>query len=254
MNILAANWKMHKTREETRAFFRRFLELYQPTATHHLHTLIAPPYTSIETALGMARNTPLWIGAQNVHQEEQGAYTGEISLPMLQDLGVHFVIVGHSERRKYFHETDELIARKLHRVLDAGLWAILCVGETLQEREAGEAERVVQKQVEAALTPLDANHIPRLIVAYEPVWAIGTGVPARPEDAEAMHRFIRSLLSRRFGEDGEAVPLLYGGSVKPENFSAFAQMPHIHGALVGGASLDPERFWKLHEILLDATG
>ncbi|MCF6192636.1 MAG: triose-phosphate isomerase, partial [Candidatus Hydrothermae bacterium] len=121
---------MHKTREETRAFFRRFLSLYQPTSTQHVHTLIAPPYTSIETALGMARNTPLWIGAQNVHHEEQGAFTGEISMPMLQDLGVHFVIVGHSERRKYFQETDSVIARKLHRVLDAGLWAILCVGET----------------------------------------------------------------------------------------------------------------------------
>jgi triosephosphate isomerase len=245
VNILAANWKMHKTREETRAFFRRFLELYQPTATHHLHTLIAPPYTSIETALGMARNTPLWIGAQNVHQEEQGAYTGEISLPMLQDLGVHFVIVGHSERRKYFHETDELIARKLHRVLDAGLWAILCVGETLQEREAGEAERVVQKQVEAALTPLDANHIPRLIVAYEPIWAIGTGRTATREAIAATHAMLRRYIE---------APILYGGSVKPGNAAELFAQPDVDGGLIGGASLDARSFSAIMRAAASAAG
>ena len=241
MRILAANWKMHHGVGDTIRFFEAFRQRYR--ALPGIATWVVPPLISIPKALEV-RPEGVKIGAQNVHEEEKGAFTGEISLPMLVELGVDFVIVGHSERRKFFCETDARINRKLHRTLPV-LLTILCVGETLEERRAGQAKSVVLSQVDAALEGISREHLANLVIAYEPVWAIGTGVPATPEDARAMHRAIREHLLDRFGV---AVPVLYGGSVKPGNAEGFARVPEVAGALIGGASLDPESFWAIHEV------
>lgn len=245
MRILAANWKMHHGPRETVRFFETFSGIWKPLPG--LATWVAPPFVSLRDALE-SRPDGVKIGAQNVHEEEKGAFTGEISLPMLVELGVDFVIVGHSERRKFFCETDARINRKLHRTLPV-LPTILCVGETLEERRAGQAEAVVLAQVDAALEGIAREHLARLVIAYEPVWAIGTGVPATPEDARAMHRRVREHLLEGWGVE---VPVLYGGSVKPENAEGFAKIPEVAGALIGGASLNPESFWAIHEVFAHA--
>jgi len=245
MRILVANWKMHHGVGGTARFFDTFRRLHKPLPG--IATWVAPPFVSIPKALEV-RPEGVNIGAQNVHEEEKGAFTGEISLPMLMELGVDFVIVGHSERRKFFCETDERINRKLHRTLPV-LPTILCVGETLEERRAGGAKTVVLSQVDAALEGLAREHLANLVIAYEPVWAIGTGVAATPEDARTMHRAIREHLLDRFGVE---VPVLYGGSVQPGNAEGFARVPEVAGALIGGASLDPESFWAIHEVFYHA--
>jgi len=215
--LIAGNWKMFKTQEETRAFCAAF------TPTEGVEAVICPPFTS----LGAAVYSGLTVFAQNVHWEPDGAFTGEISVGMLQELGVAGAIVGHSERRQYFGETDETTARRAAAALAAGLRVIACVGESEQEREAGETEAVLRRQV-SALAP----H-PQLVIAYEPVWAIGTGKTATPEIAQEAHAFIKSLLD---------APVLYGGSVKPDNAKVLLSQPAVDGALVGGASLDVESF------------
>lgn len=245
MRILAANWKMHHGPRETRSFFQVFRDRWK--ALPGIETWMAPPFVSLQVALE-ARPEGVKIGAQNVHEEEKGAFTGEISLPMLLEVGVDFVIVGHSERRKFFCETDERIQKKLARTLPV-LPTILCVGETLEERRAGKAEEVVLRQLDLALEGIPVEHWKHLVVAYEPVWAIGTGVPATPEDAQVMHRRIRDHLRAKGRRD---VPVLYGGSVKPENAEGFARIPEVAGALIGGASLDPESFWAMHEVFAHA--
>jgi triosephosphate isomerase len=215
--LIAGNWKMFKTQAETRAFCAAF----EPPAG--VDVVICPPYTS----LGVAAESSLTVFAQNVHWAADGAFTGEISVAMLQELGVAGAIVGHSERRQYFGETDETTARRADAALAAGLRVIACVGELEAEREAGETETVLRRQV-SALSPHE-----NLVVAYEPVWAIGTGKTATPEIAEEAHAFIKSLLD---------APVLYGGSVKPENAAELLAQPAVDGALVGGASLDPDSF------------
>ncbi len=241
MRILAANWKMHHGVEDTVRFFEAFRRHYRPLPG--IATWVAPPFISIPKALEV-RPQGVRIGAQNVHEEEKGAFTGEVSLPMLVELGVEFVIVGHSERRRLFCETDERIRKKLQRTLPV-LPTILCVGETLEERRAGQAKAVVLSQVDAALEGIPQEHLSHLVIAYEPVWAIGTGVPATPEDARTMHRAIREHLLSRFGVE---IPVLYGGSVKPQNAGDFARVPEVAGALIGGASLEAESFWAIHEV------
>jgi len=219
--LIAGNWKMFKGLTETRAF----LEAFEPPAG--VDVVLCPPYASLAAAVESGRT----IYAQNVHWEPSGAYTGEIAPEMLLELGVHGAIVGHSERRQLFGETDEMVARRARAALEAGLGVIACVGETLEQRESGDTELVLKIQVEAISFAAGAH--PNLVLAYEPVWAIGTGRTATPELAREAHAFVKEILDR---------PVLYGGSVKPENAGELLAQPGIDGALVGGASLDPDSF------------
>jgi triosephosphate isomerase len=222
--LIAGNWKMHKGPEETAHFCRRLREHARPA---EVDVVVCPPYASLATAVQMLAGTDVAVAAQNVHWEAEGAFTGEVSAPMLRELGVYGTIVGHSERRQHFGETDEAVARRAHAALGAGLSVIACVGETESEREAGETEDVLRRQV--SVLEADEN----LVVAYEPVWAIGTGKTATPELAQEAHAFVKSLLD---------VPVLYGGSVKPDNAAELLGQPDVDGALVGGASLEVESF------------
>ena len=236
--LIAANWKMHKTVSEAVAFARELSASLGRLEA--VEAAIAPPYPAL-AALGAAlADGPVALAAQNVHAEPQGAFTGEVSVGMLAELGCRYVIVGHSERRALFGETDEWIAKKLAAVQAAGMRPILCVGESLEQREAGRTEEVVGGQLEASLVGADPAR--ELVVAYEPVWAIGTGKTATPEMAQEVHAFARERLAGRFGGPADAIRILYGGSVKPENAAALLAQPDIDGGLVGGASLDPASF------------
>jgi triosephosphate isomerase len=221
--LIAGNWKMFKGLAETADFCRALRE----ADLGDVDAAVCPPYTSLATAVQALADTEIGVFAQNVHWEPEGAYTGEISAGMLLELGVYGAIVGHSERRQYFGETDESVARRVSAALAAGLHVIACVGETEAEREAGETEAVLRRQVSV----LEADE--SLVIAYEPVWAIGTGKTATPEIAQEAHAFIKSLRD---------LPVLYGGSVKPENAAELAARPDVDGALVGGASLELESF------------
>jgi triosephosphate isomerase len=239
--VMAANWKMYKTPDETRAFFRDFLPL---VAGHERDEIVVcPPYTDVDAAIASARGSNVSIGVQNVHWKADGAYTGEISAPMLTCLGVTHVIVGHSERRQYFGETDDTVNLRLKTALESGLTAICCVGEVLEEREAGLTDDVLRRQCVRAFHAISAKKADKLVVAYEPVWAIGTGKTATPELAAEAHAVIRSEAGEVFGgEFAAGLRILYGGSVKPENVSSLMAQEEIDGALVGGASLDPKSF------------
>ena len=223
--LIAGNWKMYKRPSETAEFCVDLKRLLADL--EGVDVAVCPPFTSLAVAVQILAGTEIAVAAQNVHWELEGAYTGEISAPMLRELGVYGAIVGHSERRQLFCETDETVAKRTRAALDAGLSVIACVGETEAEREAGETEEVLRRQVSV----LEAED--NLVVAYEPVWAIGTGKTATPEIAQEAHAFIKSLLE---------VPVLYGGSVKPENAAELLALPDVDGALVGGASLDVESF------------
>jgi triosephosphate isomerase (TIM) len=238
--VVAANWKMHKTVAETGAFLDRFLPDISELAGAEL--FICPPFPSLATAVERCRRSEVRVAAQNMHQEPQGAFTGEVSAPMLTELGVDGVILGHSERRQLFAESDEALARKVPAALDAGLVPILCVGETEEERDAGDMGTVLRRQVQADLAALADDALSEVVIAYEPIWAIGTGRNATPEQAVEAIAFIRSLVSGRDPEAGEAVRILYGGSVKPDNGAELISQRDVDGALVGGASLDPEDF------------
>jgi len=242
--LSAANGKMYKTAGAARRFAQDFLYRLQ-TASTTAQIVIAPPFTLIETMRNALAGSPVRVAAQNVHAEPQGAFTGEISVPMLVDAGCSHVILGHSERRQIFGETDAEIAPKLAAVQRAGLRPILCVGETLAEREAGRTDAVVQRQLEGSLANADPARAADLIVAYEPVWAIGTGRTATPQLAQEAHEAIRKRLAEHFGEAAQAIRILYGGSVKPDNARALLAEADIDGALVGGASLDPESFYAI---------
>jgi triosephosphate isomerase len=238
---MAANWKMYKTPDETRDFFRDFLPLVSGHTRDEI--VVCPPYTDVATALEATRGSNVSIGVQNVHWKADGAYTGEISAPMLLCLGVTHVLVGHSERRQYFGETDDTVNLRLKTALESGLVPICCVGEVLEEREAGLTEDVLRRQCVRAFHAISAKKAAKLIVAYEPVWAIGTGKTATPELASEAHAVIRREAAEVFGEQFAAqLRILYGGSVKPENVSSLMSQEEIDGALVGGASLDPKSF------------
>lgn len=236
--ILAGNWKMHKNREECRAFFKAFKE--KVTKPDGLDIMIAAPYTQLETAKEEA-DPATWILAQNVHFEDKGAFTGEVSAAMLKELGVSGTLIGHSERRQYFGETDATVAKKTKAALAAGLSAIVCIGETLEQREAGQMEDVLSTQLKQGLDGV--SYDPALVIAYEPVWAIGTGKTATPEQAQSAHAFIRGQLAKLFNEGhSRSIPILYGGSMKPGNVSELTSQPDIDGGLVGGASLSADDF------------
>jgi triosephosphate isomerase len=239
--MLAANWKMNKTPEETRAFFRDFLPLVSGHDRDEL--VVCPPYTSAAAAIESAQGSNVAIGVQNVHWKADGAYTGEISAAMLLSLGATHVIVGHSERRQYFGETDDTVNLRLKTALEAGLTAICCVGEVLEEREAGLCDDVLRRQCVRAFHAISARKAAKLVVAYEPVWAIGTGKTATAEIAAQAHSVIRGEAAEVFGGEFAAqLRILYGGSVKPDNAAQLMAQEEIDGALVGGASLDAKTF------------
>jgi triosephosphate isomerase (TIM) len=239
--VMAANWKMYKTPDETGNYFREFLPM---VAGHDRDEIVVcPPYTDVATAIEAARGSNVAIGVQNVHWKADGAYTGEISAPMLLCLGVTHVIVGHSERRQYFGETDDTVNLRLKTALESGLTPICCVGEVLEEREAGATDDVLRRQCMRAFHTISAKKAAKLVVAYEPVWAIGTGKTATPEIAAEAHAVIRHEVTKIFGEEfAGQLRILYGGSVKPDNANALMAQEEIDGALVGGASLDPKSF------------
>lgn len=238
--LVAANWKMHKTRAEATAFLEAALPWLR--AMEGVEAVICPPYTALETVGRLLDGSGIKLGAQNVHWERQGAFTGEISPGMLVEVGCTYVIVGHSERRRLFGETDERVRRKVRAAFDAGLVPIVCVGETLEERQSGQTEARVLAQLEAATADLSADEVGRLVVAYEPVWAIGTGHAATGEEAGRVNGLVREFLRERFGAAAEGTRVQYGGSVTRHNAAEFLQQAEVDGALVGGASLDPEEF------------
>lgn len=232
---------MHMTMGETKRFFEAFLGLVQDSGD--VDVAFAPPFTSISTARECCHDRRVYIGAQNMHFEDKGAFTGEISHHMLRELDVDFVILGHSERRHVFGEGHDLIARKLQKALQCGIQPVLCVGETLDQREAEQTETVLREQLDSALNEIDAATAARVIVAYEPVWAIGTGKTATPKIAGDAHIFIRKRIGELYNAvAAEDIRIIYGGSVKPENARELLAVPDIDGALVGGASLKPDSF------------
>ena len=240
--LMAGNWKMYKTRAATRSFFDAFLPLVRGVADRDI--LICPPFTSLGDALAATAGSNVAVGAQTMHHAAEGAFTGEVAPPMLVELGVPWVILGHSERRQYYDETDAELAFKLRAALDAGLKPILCVGETLEEREAGETETKLSWQLEADLAEVADTELPSVAVAYEPIWAIGTGRTATPQTAQETIGFIRCRLAHR-ADTAAAVRVLYGGSVKAANIDDLMAQPDIDGVLVGGASLDPAEFARI---------
>ena len=239
MIMFAANWKMNKTIEETERFLAEFLPKVPDSGPE---VVICPPFLSLKTAVEHCVQSRARVAAQNMHEQPNGAYTGEVSAPMLQELGVDGVILGHSERRQYFNESDDALARKVLVALDAGLEPILCVGESLTQRESGETEALLTRQVAADLANVPDDRLAVVVIAYEPIWAIGTGRTATTEQAEEAIALIRGLIESRSVEAAAAIRILYGGSVKPENAEELVSQPDVDGALVGGASLDPEDF------------
>ncbi len=243
--IIAGNWKMHKTTSEAVRLVKQ-LKVLVSDEIAGVEVVVCPPFTALAAVAEVLRGSAIRLGAQNVHWMDEGAYTGEVSPAMLKDLGCHYVIVGHSERRQYFGETDEVVRRKIEALLERGMSAIACVGESLDERKAGLTESVVAREVEAVAKGLRLDDPARLVIAYEPIWAIGTGETATPEEAERMAAFIRSELERHLGPAAaREIRIQYGGSVKPENIGSFMQKPNIDGALVGGASLDASSFAQI---------
>ena len=240
---LAANWKMHKTVAETEAFCG---ELLPKLPGNGVEVVVCPPFPALARAVEVCGDR-VAVAAQNVHEAESGAFTGEVSAPMLRELGVSGVVLGHSERREHFCESDEALARKLPVALDAGLEPILCVGENEAERDEGETGDVLTRQLEADLAELPADRLTEIVIAYEPIWAIGTGRTATPEQAQEAIELIRRQVAARSAEAGDAIRILYGGSVKPDNAAELIAQPDIDGALVGGASLDPADFLAIIE-------
>lgn len=242
--LLAGNWKMNKTVAEATELIEGLLAGVGQVQDREV--LVCPPFTALHAVGRLVKDSPIKLGAQNLYPKDSGAYTGEVSAPMILEAGCSYVIVGHSERRGYFGESDEFINEKIKAALDAELKVILCVGESREQREAGQAELIVTTQVRKCLAGLTAGAMVEVVIAYEPIWAIGTGLTASVEDAEEMHACIRSLLSELFGQNvAEATRILYGGSVKPENVDDLMAQPDIDGALVGGAALEAQNFLRI---------
>lgn len=243
--IIAGNWKMFKTALEATEFANA---VKGKAEVEGVESVVCAPFTSLPALIEALKGTTVKVGAQNLHWEDEGAYTGEISGSMLRELGVEYVIVGHSERRAYFHETDEIVNKKIHAAFRHGLTPIVCVGEKLEEREAGETKSVCKTQTDAALSGLTAEQAAQLVIAYEPIWAIGTGKSSTADDAGEVIGYIREQVALSFGRDvADRVRIQYGGSVKPNNVREFMQQADIDGALVGGASLDPASYIALIE-------
>jgi triosephosphate isomerase len=246
--LIVGNWKMNKTATEAAMYVHQFTALLPPSAgsANTIEVIVAPPFTALAAvSKSLGRSHPIGLAAQNLFWEDKGAFTGEISAPMLVDLDCQYVIIGHSERRQYFGETDEGVHRKLKAALRHGLQPILCLGESLTERESGRTETVVTRQLQLALKGVTAEQGQNLVVAYEPVWAIGTGRAATPAQATEVHYHLRYLLRTQWGVTAAEIRLLYGGSVTPDNAAGFLAADEVDGALVGGACLDPGSFAKI---------
>jgi triosephosphate isomerase len=242
--LIAGNWKMYKTSSEAVEFARQFIPSVDGVADRDI--MIAPAFTALEATAAALKGTAVALGAQDLFWEAEGAYTGQVSPRMLAACGCRYVIIGHSERRQYFGETDESVQRKIQAALKAGLIPVMCVGETEKQREAGQTFSILDKQIKNGLKDLVAAELDSLVIAYEPVWAIGTGKTATADQAQEAHGFIRSLVQTLFGAElAAALRILYGGSVKPENISELMAMADIDGALVGGASLKADSFSKI---------
>jgi triosephosphate isomerase len=239
--VIAGNWKMFKTQAETRAFFAAFAPLV--ANAKHCDIVVAPPFTAIPAAVEAAKNTKIAISSQDVFWEKEGAFTGQISTGMLVEAGCRYAIIGHSERRQFFGETDETVAKKTKAALAAGLTPVVCVGELLSHRESGQTHHVCKTQFLGGLGSLTPDEFSRILIAYEPVWAIGTGRTATPEIAADVHRFLRQCAAEKFSAaHASALRILYGGSVKPDNIQGLMAQEELDGALVGGASLDAKSF------------
>ncbi len=238
--IICANWKMHKTLQETREYVKGLPSLIVGSKAH---VWLAVPFTALTTASEEAKNSNLVIGAQNIWEAAEGAFTGEVSAKMIIDAGAHFVILGHSERRRYFNETDQLINKKVVRAINSGLKVILCVGEDSEQRQSGRQKEIVQNQIEHGLKNLPYTN--KILIAYEPTWAIGTGVPATPAVIQEMHSYCREKLVDLWEDKAKKVSILYGGSVNNQNAKAMLDQPDIDGLLVGTASLSLESFSKI---------
>jgi len=242
--VIAGNWKMYKNQKQTRAFFRAFKPLVAEVTDCDI--VVAPPFTDIPAAVKAAKGTTIGISSQDVFWEKEGAFTGQISTGMLVEAGCGYAIIGHSERRQFFGETNETVLKKTKAALAAGLTPIVCIGEMLADREAGNTEKVIEEQLKGSVGALTPEEFSRILIAYEPVWAIGTGRTATPEIAAAVHKFVRQCASSRFSPShGSALRILYGGSVKPENIKGLMAEEELDGALVGGASLDAKSFASL---------
>jgi triosephosphate isomerase (TIM) len=243
--MVAGNWKMHKTVEEAEAFIGALLP--RVSSAEGVDVTICPPFTALQAMVDSARGSRVAVYAQTMHEADSGAFTGEVSAPMLSEIDVDGVILGHSERRQYFNETDTALQAKVVAALEAGLTPMLCVGETEEERESGDTERKLRHQVLEGLEKVGAERLPQVIVAYEPIWAIGTGKVATPEQAQEAIAFVRALVEHFDKQASEQVRILYGGSVKPDNAPELMALPDIDGFLVGGASLDAESFAAIVE-------
>ena len=242
--LIAGNWKMFKTGFEAVETATQLVKLVK--SNHDVDIMIAPPFTALAPVFDAIRKSPVSLGAQNLFWEAEGAYTGEISPAMLASTGCEYVIIGHSERRQYFEETDETVNKKIRAAVVHDLKPIMCVGESEKERESDDTFYVLDKQIKRGLEGFSSNDLKELIIAYEPVWAIGTGKTATADQAQEVHRFLRSMLVKSYGNMlAKSVRILYGGSVKPDNISELMAMADVDGALVGGASLDPETFSKI---------
>jgi triosephosphate isomerase (TIM) len=244
---IAGNWKMHKLRAEARQYVEELLPLIQATDAE---VGICVPFTALDVCVQAAQGSALHVLAETMHEDDQGAFTGEVSAPMLNDVGVYGVLIGHSERRQFCGETDRALQRKLPAALAAGLEPILAVGELEEERENGETERRLRHQVQEAFENVADEDVPRVVVAYEPIWAIGTGQVATPEQAQEACGFIRALIRDKYGELADQVRIQYGGSVNDDNARELLALPDIDGALVGGASLDPAKFARIVDAAL----
>jgi triosephosphate isomerase len=242
--VIAGNWKMYKNQAETRAFFAAFKPLVAGVSDCDI--VVAPPFTNIAVAAAETKGTNIGISAQDVFWEKEGAYTGEISTRMLVEAGCGYCIIGHSERRQFFGETNETVFKKTQAALTAGLTPIVCIGEMLADRDAGHTEPVCENQFIGSVGALTGEEFSRILIAYEPVWAIGTGRTATPETAAAVHKFVRKCASARFSAGlASSLRILYGGSVKPDNIQGLMAQEELDGALVGGASLEPRSFASL---------
>ena len=247
--LIAGNWKMHKTESQAESYIQALLP--KVSSVDGVDVAICVPFTDLRAMVDSARGSRVQVYAQNMHAEPEGAYTGEISAEMLGELDVHGVLLGHSERRAFFGETEKTLALKVPRALQAGLIPILCVGESESERASGDTERKLRHQVREDLAGVSGEQLAQVVIAYEPIWAIGTGQVASPEQAQEAIAFIRALIGDRDPDAADAVRILYGGSVNSENANELLALPDVDGALVGGASLDPETF---ADIVMAATG
>ncbi len=238
--LIAGNWKMYKTIAAAEEFIQALLP--RVSTADGVDVAICPTFTALQAMVDSTRGSRVAVYAQNMHYGDEGAFTGEVAGPMLAEIGVHGVILGHSERREYFAETDRALQKKVPAALAAGLLPILCVGETEQEREQGDTERKLRHQVQEDLSRVPTEQLGEVVIAYEPIWAIGTGKVATPEQAQEAIAFVRALVADRSRPEAQRTRILYGGSVKPDNAAELLALPDVDGALVGGASLDPESF------------